>query len=80
VRRSSQVARPSPGGGIPRDEEMARLQRGLSKVTRGTGAFGRRGSVLLEAVTERYAVIPHYRSEYPVGMMCRYLEVSTSGF
>ena len=65
---------------MPRDEEMARLRRELSRVTRERGLIERRGSVLRETVTERYAVIARGRSEYPVGKMCRYLEVSTSGF
>ncbi|MCD9008172.1 IS3 family transposase [Luteimonas sp. XNQY3] len=69
-----------PGGGTPRDEEVARLKRELTRVTRERDFFKRRGSVLREAVTERYTVIARCRSDYPVGMMCRCLEVSTSGF
>ncbi|MGB8716800.1 MAG: IS3 family transposase [Rhodanobacteraceae bacterium] len=69
-----------PGGGTPRDEEVARLKRDLMRVTKERDFLKRRGSVLREAVTERYAVIECCRSDYPVGMMCRCLNVSTSGF
>ena len=72
-----------PGGGTPRDEEVARLKRELLRVTKQRRFFKRRGSVLREAVTERYAVIERCRSDYPVGMMCRCLTfqqaVSTLG-
>ncbi|MEX2131498.1 MAG: IS3 family transposase [Pseudohongiellaceae bacterium] len=68
------------GTGMPRDEEVARLKRELSRVKKERGFFARSGNVLCQGVVLRYQAIQCCRDEFPLRLMCRCLKVSPSGY
>src|SRR5215207_2982890 len=76
-----------PGGGVSRVRAAQQHgSRGSPAAPRagggeaGAGLLKKSGGVLREGAALKYASIEAHRSEYPVVLMCRVLEVSRSGF
>ena len=71
-----------PGNGqlSSQDRKIRDLEEGKSSVAHGARYLKKGHGVLCKPRTVKYAFIRKHQHEFPVGLMCRLLEVSKSGF
>ena len=62
------------------ERELAQVKRELVPGEDGAGYLKKSGRVLCQGVAARYAVIKELRLAYFVSLLCRVLEVTTSGY
>ncbi|MEW6095459.1 MAG: IS3 family transposase [bacterium] len=71
---------PGKGRMKPEDEEIRKLKKELSRVTMERDIFKKSHSILRKGKGVKYMFIKENRKKYPIGLMCKILSVSRSGY